>query len=214
MTAKSIAILGASGHGKVLAELAELNGYHRIEFYDDAWPVKCQLEHWLIIGDTNDLFANLADYDACIVAIGNNSIRLNKLELLRDKQAPLVSLIHPSAIVSSYCQLGLGSVVMANAVINPFSQLGLGCIVNTGSVVEHDCVLGDAVHLSPNAALAGGCQLGDCVWMGIGSVTKQLISIGTGTTIGAGSVVINDIANNCIAMGTPAKLLKSTVIDS
>lgn len=214
MTVKSIAILGASGHGKVLAELAELNGYERIEFYDDAWPVKCKLEHWSIIGDTNDLFANLSGYDACVVAIGNNAIRLSKLLLLRDKQAPLVSLIHPSATVSAYSQLGAGSVVMANAVVNPFAQLGVGCIVNTGSVVEHDCVLGDTVHLSPNSVLAGGCQLGECVWIGIGALTRQLVKIGANATIGAGAVVIQDIPNDCIAIGVPAKVVKSAILDS
>lgn len=214
MIAKSIAILGASGHGKVIAELAELDGYERIEFYDDAWPVNYHLERWAIIGNTDDLFANLSDYDACIVAIGNNNIRLRKLELLRDKQAPLVSLIHPSAIVSSYCQLGLGSVVMANAVVNPFTQVGMGGIINTGAVVEHDCVLGDAVHLSPNSALAGGSRLSDGVWLGIGAVTKQLVKVGANTTIGAGAVVIQDIPSDCIAIGAPAKVLKSTTIDT
>lgn len=208
MTVKSIAILGASSHGKVLAELAELNGYERIEFYDDAWPVKGLLEHWSIIGDTDDLFANLSAYDACVVAIGNNIIRLSKLLLLYDKQAPLVSLIHPSAVVSSYAQLGVGSVVMANAVINPFAKLGLGCIVNTSAIVEHDCILGDAVHLSPNTALAGGCQLGDCVWMGIGSVTKQLITIGSSSILGAGSVAVKDIPNDVVVTGIPAKIIK------
>lgn len=215
MTAKSMAILGASGHGKVLAELAELNGYERIEFYDDAWPVKCQLEHWLIIGNTNDLFANLADYDACVVAIGNNAVRLNKLVALQQRHAALVSLVHPNATVSRYAQLGIGSVVMANAVVNPFAQVGMGGIINTGAVVEHDCVLGDAVHLSPNSALAGGSRLGDGVWLGIGAVTKQLVKIGANTTIGAGAVVIQDIPCDCIAIGAPAKVLKSsTAIDS
>lgn len=215
MTAKSMAILGASGHGKVLAELAELNGYERIEFYDDAWPVKCQLEHWLIIGNTNDLFANLADYDACVVAIGNNAVRLNKLVALHQKHAALVSLVHPNATVSRYAQLGIGSVVMANAVVNPFAQVGMGGIINTGAVVEHDCVLGDAVHLSPNSALAGGSRLGDGVWLGIGAVTKQLVKIGANTTIGAGAVVIQDVPSDCIAIGAPAKVLKSsTAIDS
>lgn len=213
MISKSIAILGASGHGKVLAELAELNGYERIEFYDDAWPVKCQLEHWLIIGNSHDLYANLSDYDACVVAIGNNFIRLNKLMLLRDKQAPLVSLIHPTATVSHYALLGVGSVVMANAVVNPFAQIGMGGIINTGSVIEHDCVLGDAVHLSPNSALAGGSRLGDAVWLGIGAVTKQLVNIGENTTIGAGAVVIQDIPNDCVAIGAPAKVLKPTSSD-
>lgn len=205
MAAKSIAILGASGHGKVLAELAELNGYTHIAFFDDTWPEKAQLEHWSIVGDSSVLFDSLEYFDACIVAIGNNSVRLNKLVALQKNKASLVSLIHPKATVSRYAQLGIGSVVMANATINPFARVGMGGIINTGAVVEHDCILGRVVHLSPNSALAGGSHLGDGVWLGIGSVTKQLVRIGTNTIIGAGAVVTKDIPSNVIAVGIPAE---------
>ena len=201
--AKSIAILGASGHGKVVAEIAELNGYE-VTFFDDAHPTLSNLEHWSVKGTSEDLRTEIETFFGVFVAIGNNSVRAEKTELLLSLKANLITLIHPKAQVSSYAQLGAGTAVMAGAIVNPFVTTGKSNIINTGAVVEHDCKLGDFVHVSPNSSIAGACNLGDGVWFGIGSCSKQLISIGTNTTIGAGSVVVNDIPANSTAFGTPA----------
>ena len=205
MTNKRIAILGASGHGKVIAEIAELNGY-QVCFFDDAFPDLKQLAHWQIVGASDALFAAVNEFDAVTVAIGNNSIRAQKLTELAAKQANLISLIHPSAHISQYSEIGLATVVMAGAVVNPFARVGVGAIINTSAVVEHDCVIGDYAHVSPNASLAGGCELGEGAWLGIGSCCKQLIKIGTYSVIGAGSVVVKDIPERCTAFGNPAEV--------
>ncbi|HAS8565197.1 TPA: acetyltransferase [Vibrio vulnificus] len=200
------AILGASGHGKVVAEIAELNGYSEIHFYDDRWPELHNIEHWNVVGDTEALLASVQQYACVAVAIGNNVIRLNKHKQLLDAGARMPSLAHPSAIISGYATIAEGCVVMANAVVNPFALLGQTCIINTGAVVEHDCHLADGVHLSPNSAIAGGTQLGECAWLGIGAVTRQLVSVGAGATIGAGATVVGNVAANTVVMGTPAKI--------
>lgn len=202
----SCAILGASGHGKVVAELAELNGYEKVFFFDDHWPELTHIEHWPVIGNTGSLLQGHASYDV-LVAIGNNNIRHEKLKKLRADGANLVSLAHPSAIVSHYSNLGLGSVIMANAVINPFCNIGDGAIINTGSTIDHDCTLADSVHISPGANIAGGVKIGSRSWIGIGSKVKQQTSIGTDVIVGAGSTVVNDIANNQTVVGTPATVL-------
>lgn len=200
------AILGASGHGKVVAEIAELNGYSEIHFYDDRWPELQHLEHWNVVGDSEALLASVQQYACVAVAIGNNTIRLNKHRQLLEAGARMPTLIHPSAIISGYATIANGCVVMANAVVNPFAVVGQTCIVNTGAIVEHDCLLADGVHLSPNSAIAGGTQLGECAWLGIGAVTRQLVSVGAGATIGAGATVVANVTANTVVMGTPAKI--------
>ncbi|BAC93126.1 putative acetyltransferase [Vibrio vulnificus YJ016] len=200
------AILGASGHGKVVAEIAELNGYSEIHFYDDRWPELHNIEHWNVVGDSEALLASVQQYACVAVAIGNNAIRLNKHKQLLEVGARMPSLVHPRAVISGYATIAEGCVVMANAVVNPFAVLGQTCIVNTGAVVEHDCLLADGVHLSPNSAIAGSTQLGECAWLGIGAVTRQLVSVGAGATIGAGATVIGNVAANTVVMGTPAKI--------
>ncbi|MFA0087038.1 acetyltransferase [Vibrio sp. 10N.261.51.F12] len=203
----NIAILGSSGHGKVIAELAVLNGFHHIHFFDDAWPNIAQLEHWQVVGNTESLIRQLGDYDGVAIAIGNNAIRLEKFAQLSALGAQLVNLIHPSAAVSELAKLGKGVVVMANASINPFASIGNACIINTNSSIDHDCVLRDAVHISPGANLAGAVSIGQCSWIGIGSQVKQLINIGVHVVVGAGGTVINDIPDNQMVVGTPAKPL-------
>lgn len=200
------AILGASGHGKVVAEIAELSGYSEVHFYDDRWPKLHNIEHWNVIGDTEALLACVQQYACVAVAIGNNVIRLNKHKQLLNAGARMPSLVHPSAVISVYATIAEGCVVMANAVVNPFALLGQACIINTGAVVEHDCHLADGVHLSPNSAIAGGTQIGECAWLGIGAVTRQLVSVGAGATIGAGATVVGNVAANTVVMGTPAKI--------
>jgi len=207
---KNCAILGASGHGKAVAEIAELNGYQDISFFDDRWPSLTTVEHWCVSGNTSMLLANAKEYDLIIVAIGHNATRRAKQRELRQAGAKFGVIVHPSAVVSEYAKIGLGSVVMANAVINPFSHIGKSCIINTGSTIDHDCQLADGVHVSPGANLAGGVEVGENSWVGIGSQIIQLVNVGCGVTIGAGSSVIKNVPNFQTVVGSPAReLIKS-----
>lgn len=201
------AILGASGHGKVIAEIAELNGFKNIFFFDDRFPELTRLAHWSVKGSTADLLALVHKFDLVVVAIGHNATRLQKLQLLQQTGAKLEPLIHPSATVSGYAQLGKGTVVMANAAINAFASIGDGCIINTSASVDHDCVLADGVHISPGVHLAGGICVGEQSWIGIGAQVKQLIRIGSQVVVGAGSTVIHDIPDFQTVVGSPAVAL-------
>lgn len=202
---KRLAIFGASGHGKVVADCAESAGWKEIVFYDDAWPKRDVNGIWNIVGNMETLLRDFSQYDGIIIAIGNNSVRLAKQNELSSNGALIVSVIHPSAVISKSVSIGLGSVVMANAVINVDSKIGDCCIINTAATVDHDCTLGDGVHVSPGANLAGGVVVGNCSWVGIGSNIRQLVNIGEETIIGAGATVVNDIESHCTVVGIPAK---------
>lgn len=201
-----LAIVGASGHGKVIADIAEQLGFI-VNFYDDAYPSKTYIEHWPIHGTCADLIAlnntNTISSDV-VVAIGNNNIRQQKIQLLQQNNFNLITLIHPMAVISQYATIAQGSVVFAGAIINAFANIGIGCIVNTSAIIEHDCAIGDFTHICPNTALAGGVIIGSKSWVGIGSQIKQLIVIGDNCMIGAGSTVIKNIPDNVTAFGSPA----------
>lgn len=204
---KRLAILGASGHGKVVAETAERCGWQVIEFFDDAWPQTTLNGVWSVVGDSSSLKGALHTYDGVLVAIGNNSIRHRKLLDLEQAGARLCTLIDPSATVSRYALLEAGSVVFASVVVNADARIGLGAILNTGCSVDHDCVLGAAVHISPGARLAGGVRVGDLSWVGIGASVRQLVEIGRHATVGAGSAVVSDVADSITVAGVPARIL-------
>ena len=198
-----IAIFGASGHGKVVAELAEECGFE-VTFYDDAYPQKKMVEHWHIKGDFKDLVLVKSNYNCAIVAIGNNKVREKLSQSLLEEGIKLATLIHPKSVVSKYAKISSGTVVFANAAINAFAKIGPYCIINTGAIVEHDCIIGRSVHLSPNVALGGGTIINDLAWLGIGVVTCHLIDVGKNSIVGANSAVIKNIPQDAIAVGSPS----------
>lgn len=205
---KRLAVFGASGHGKVIADMAENCGWDEVVFFDDAWPGLASNGHWTVAGDSKTLNQVIGSFTGVIVAIGSNAIRSTKLRWLSQIAAPIVTLVHPAASVSQHAVLGAGVVVMPNAVVNAYSTIGDGAILNTGCVVEHDCVVGACGHISPGVHLAGGVQVGDHSSIGIGASVKQLIKIGRGVTVGAGAAVVNDLPDEVTAVGVPARLIQ------
>lgn len=199
------AILGASGHGKVIAELAILNNYNEIFFYDDKWPSIDKVEYWPVVGNTNTLLKDAYKYDLIVVAIGHNATRQNLYQKLLNINSKIPPLVHPSAVISQYSKIGLGTVIMAGAVINPFCRIGQFCIINTSASIDHDCTISDGVHISPGSHLAGSINIGQTSWVGIGSCIKQQVTIGENVIIAAGATVVNNILNNQTVAGTPAK---------
>ncbi len=197
-----LTIIGASGHGRVIADIAKLNGYDEIEFLDDNEELK-SCGKYPVVGRTetaadvrNDIF----------VGIGNAKIRKMFMERLAGKQ--IVTLIHPNAVVAEDVVIGNGSVVMAGAVINPGAVIGKGCIVNTCSSVDHDCVIADHVHVSVGAHLCGTVTVGESTWIGAGATVSNNVTICGGCTIGAGAVVEKDIEKIGTYVGVPARLMK------
>jgi sugar O-acyltransferase (sialic acid O-acetyltransferase NeuD family) len=211
---KRLAILGASGHGKVVAEIAELNGFTDVVFFDDAWTGKDGEEKWSlgfpwrVVGNTESLISSHEEFDACIMGIGHNVTRLKKQSLLKESGVHFIPLIHPSATVSSYAEVGEGTVVMANVVVNPFAKIGSGCILNSGATIDHDCILGEGVHVSPGANLGGGVEIGCRSWIGVGSCVRQYLKIGSGVIVGGGAVVVKDVPDHQTVVGVPARALQ------
>ncbi|MEW5942683.1 MAG: NeuD/PglB/VioB family sugar acetyltransferase [Pseudomonadota bacterium] len=202
---KRLAVLGASGHGKVVADAAELAGWNEIVFFDDAWPSRNTNGIWKVAGDTTSLLAAGGQFDGVVVAIGDNRVRLEKQNLLLERSLPVVSVIHPAAVVSRYAAIGTGSVLFAGAVVNAGAALGQGCIINTGASVDHDCVLEAGVHVSPGARLGGAVRVGKITWIGIGACVRQCVSIGAGAMVGAGAAVVSNVPDSVTVVGVPAR---------
>ena len=111
----SLLIIGAGGHGKVVADIAKQLGlYKEIAFLDDS----CMTESLglKVIGKTADAQKYIDKADI-FVAIGDAKIRKDFVESLSKKGAKIPTFIHPSAIIGSYVKIGKGSVVMAENLI-------------------------------------------------------------------------------------------------
>ena len=203
----SIAILGAGGHGRVVADCAKMAGWTDIFIFDDR-PSADFDGPWPIVGTGADLLARAAEFEGVVVGIGANPTRLNWHRQLSNAGAPLVSVVHPRAVVSTYAQVGRGSVLFAGAVVNIGARLGEAVIVNTGATVDHDCEIADGVHISPGAHLAGNVKVEELGWIGIGAAVREGIVIGRNATIGAGATVIKPVETGLTMVGNPARPLE------
>lgn len=206
---KRLLIIGAGGHGRVVADCAEaLNQYEDIAFLDDCYdenaPETQHSSHWSILGKVDVWPAYIVNTDF-IVAFGRNDLRLRITNQLKSGGGNIVSLIHPSAIISPYASIGEGTVVFAGAVINVDTVIGDACIVNTSASIDHDCIINDGVHISPNVSLAGGVNVGELSWLGIGSTVIQYLDIVANSQVGAGGVVIKSISQPGLYVGNPTR---------
>lgn len=197
-------IIGASGHGKVIADIAlQMNRFQKIAFLDDN-PGINNIMGIEVIG-TTDIVSKLIDEYEIIVGIGNNITRKKIHETLETLGASIPVLIHPNAVIGEEVDLGRGTVVMAGAVINCCTHIGKGCIINTGSTVDHDNYIEDFVHLSPGVHLAGTVKVGQGSWLGIGSLVSNNLSITSGSIVGAGAVVVKGITEPGVYVGAPVR---------
>ena len=147
MAPTDIFIYGASGHGKVLADIIRCSGHTLAGWIDDK-PSTSALS-W-------EQFCLLHPHGTIALGIGENNARESVAKKITEAGYFLATLIHPSAIISDSAVIKHGSVIMPLAVVNADTVIGEGCIINSGAIIEHDCILENYVHISPNAALAGG----------------------------------------------------------
>lgn len=193
-------LFGASGHGKVVAEIAEKLEL-KIKAFVDQDRSKKELSGYEVIHE-------VLEPGVMFIAIGNNRIRKKIAEQYAAASYPM--LIHPKTAISERVVFREGTVVMAGVSVNPDVKIGRHCIINTNASIDHDCVLEDFVHISPNAALAGDVKVGEGTHVGIGACIIQGITIGKWCTIGAGTVVIRNVPDGTTVVGNPGRITRST----
>ena len=205
----SLLILGAGGHGKVVADTAAASTlWQRISFLDDQYPKLKAVESWPVVGKLEDAQKLLPAYSGFVVALGDNAMRSKLLKQYLDKGFESPSIVHPMAYVSPAATMGPGCVVFAQGVINPGVKMAMGGIINTGASVDHDCQLGEGVHICPGSHLAGEVHIGSHTMLATGSSVIPRIHIGNNVMVAAGSVVIAQIDDNCTVAGVPARVVR------
>lgn len=193
-------LYGAGGHAKVVIEILEVSG-RKISGLIDIDPAIHQLlDYPVFLGFPSDPIDN-----ECIISIGNNVVRKR---LANELKVRFSTAMHPSAVLSSRCLVGKGTVVMAGVCVNSGAIVGDHSILNTRCSVDHDCILGNFVHLSPQVALAGNVQIGEGSHIGIGACIIQGVRIGKWCTVGAGAVIINDVPDFATVVGNPGRIVR------
>lgn len=200
---RKVIIIGASGHGKVLADIVLASNDIVVGFLDDGIKKGTKILDYEVLGKTEDALT----FHDCefLIGIGSNTIRE---KIASQYQLLWYTAIHPTALIGSNVTIKEGTVLMANTVVNTCSTIGKHCIINTGSIVEHDNTIEDYVHLSPNVTLCGTVSIGTRTHVGAGSTVRNNISICSDCTIGIHGAVVKDITEPGVYVGVPVRRIR------
>lgn len=202
---QEVIVIGAGGHGKVVADIVRSSGDTVLGFLDDGRTAGDTVCGMPVLGGVED-YVNFLDAKF-VVGIGGANARRSIVQKL--KNVRWYTAVHPSAVISAMdTHIGEGTVIMAGAIINPCATVGKHCIVNTGSSIDHDNRIGDYTHISVGARLAGTVTVGENVWVGIGATVSNGISVCDDCMIGAGAVVVRSIMEPGTYVGVPARKIK------
>lgn len=212
--AEKAVIIGAGGHGRVVAEILalslepdEISGF----LDDDAYIWGQRVGGLPVLGGISAIKELCGRYPAlsAVAAVGDNAVRKRIIEDLSGCRVKFIKALHPRAVVSGAAAIGAGTMVAAGAVINTGAVIGSHVIINTASTVEHDCTVGDFAHISPGAVLGGGVQVGEGAQVGIGATVMPGRKVGCWSVVGAGAVVVEDIPTEVVAVGVPARVVQN-----
>jgi sugar O-acyltransferase (sialic acid O-acetyltransferase NeuD family) len=203
MSNSGVAVLGAGGHGKVVASTLMAAGHKLIGFYDDnpqTWGT--YIFNVPVVGPINEVTSENCSH--AILGIGSNKIRKRLAEQL---DLNWITVVHPFAWVHPEVSLGIGTVVCAGAIVQPYSRIGSHVILNTKASVDHDCYVGDYVHMALSH-LAGEASAEEGAFLALGSIVFPGVHVGAWATLSAGSVAMKNVPPNTTVAGIPARLIK------
>ncbi len=213
MAKKKIVLIGGGGHCKVVISILKKINNFEITGIVDNYKAERLISGIKIIGTDDDLkdIYKSGIHNALITvgSIKDNTKRYKLFNMARKIGYNFPVIISPEAIVEKSVKIDEGTVVMPGSIVNIDSSIGKNCIINTGAIIEHDCIIENHCHITPGAHISGTVNIGKLSFIGIGATIIQGIKIGKNVTIGAGSVVIKDILDKVIAVGNPAKIVKS-----
>jgi sugar O-acyltransferase (sialic acid O-acetyltransferase NeuD family) len=206
-----VLIVGAGGHGQVVADIllaamrrgsdVQPRGYLD---HDQALWNRLLLE-LPVLGSVDDCARFY--HDAVIVGVGDNLARRGLFEYLTKCGERFVTALHPSAVLSSSCEIGQGTVIAPNVVVNTGARVGENVILNTSCTVDHHNEIADHAHIAPGVRLGGQVSIGQGALIGIGATVMPRCRVGAWSIVGAGAVVTEDLADGVVAIGSPARTL-------
>lgn len=207
-------IVAAKGFAKeVLQIFHQLNQLENIAFYDD-------VNHHIdsLLYDKFPILKNDDEVKALFkvigseytIGIGNPHLRYKLYKKFNSLAGIYTSVFSPLTNIGDYdIEIKEGTNILSNVSISNSTKIGKGCILYYNVVITHDCIVGDFVELSPNAILLGGVEVGSFTQIGTNATVLPRIKIGKNVIIGAGAVVTKDIPDNCVAFGSPAKVIRN-----
>lgn len=209
----NLGVYGSGGLGREVVELAkQINSVSKrwddIVFIDDYSPEPSK--NGIKIFKFSEILESYSKEAIEIsIAIGEPYIRKTLFEKIKDNGYNLATLIHPQVYIPESTEVLQGSTICIYSFVSCNVKIGANVYIQPQTLIGHDCIIEDHSVISPCAALAGSCFVGECTYVGMGVQAKEKSKIGSGSIVGMGSVVINDIPESVIAIGNPARVMKN-----
>jgi sugar O-acyltransferase (sialic acid O-acetyltransferase NeuD family) len=210
----SVVIVGAGGFGREVLEIFKDQNkikptWDIIGFVDDSKELHGKkLNGYPVLGGLDWLEKNNKANPGCVCAIGQPEIRKKVVSKLKRIDVKFYNAVHPSVIMSELVKLGEDVIISAGSILTVNIQVGDHVHIDTNCSIAHDVVIGSYCRLSPGVKINGCDRLGEGVFIGSGATLVQEISVGNWSTVGAGAVVTEDVSDNVIAVGIPARVVQ------
>jgi len=142
------------------------------------------------------------------LGFGHPWTRYRVVQDLRAIGSKFVTIVHPRAEISPSARIDEGTVIFSGCVISSGARLGSFVYLNYLSIISHDAWISDFACIMGHATISGEVRVGEGAFIGAGATTRQGVSIGDWSLIGAGAAVVNDIPPLCVAVGVPARPIR------
>lgn len=200
MNYPKVLLEGGGGHAKVVIDCLLSEGREVVGIFDPKY--EGQLFGVPAFRKYDEAFRREAGF---IIAIGNNAKRKEVAGKIRHS---FTTTSHTSAIISPFTKIGSGCMIFHRAIIQTGSLVGNHVILNTGAQVDHDATIADFVHVAPRATLCGNVTVGEGTLIGAGAVVLPGVTLGKWAIVGAGAVVSADVPDYAVVVGVPARFVK------
>jgi len=212
---KNIAVFGAGGFGLEVAMLIEQinnvsNEWNLIGFFDDRVEVGTFVNGYPVLGGVREL-CNWKEKLYLSLALGVPKTKKAVFEKIKNENVTYPTLIHPNVISGKpeYVKLGEGCIICAGNIITTNIEIGKHVILNLACTVGHETKIGDFSSFMPTCNISGEVAIGESTFWGTGAKIINRTKIGSNVIVGAGAVITTDIPDNVLAVGVPAKIIKS-----
>jgi sugar O-acyltransferase (sialic acid O-acetyltransferase NeuD family) len=212
-----VLLIGSAGHSRVILDLLEQEHKYSVAgILDDFRPKGETVLGTTVLGRIEDVaeICGRTGITKALIALNDNGDRMKAAERTSTLYPSLefINAVHPKAVIGSEVKLGVGTVVMAGAVIHAGSRIGAHCVVGSNTTIDHDCSLGGFVSIGAGANIGGGSSIGSGTAVGLNACVTQKMIIGTHCVIGAGAVVLESVPDLHVAIGVPAKCVRTRLV--
>lgn len=200
---ESVLLVGAGDFAKEIAQWVDQSGVYKVKGFLCDNPLE-------VTDSPYDVFS-IDDYsygdEKLVLAIASTNDKQDVVSRIEKLGGVFTSFIHPLALIANTAVVGKGAVLLPNVVVSNNAKIGDFVSINLASTIGHDVIIDDFVTISSQNDLCGHVVIGKGALLGSKVSILPKKKVGMNATVGAGSLVLRNVAADSTVFGNPAKKL-------